>query len=237
MSSYGSKRKYGALGVTKWSSGGKKAKMVVSNVRVAPVPRPLIGFPKDKIIEMRYCSFKTLTATSGVRAEQAVRANDIYDPDATGGGHQALGHDQWAQFYKSYIVLSSRIAVTVMQSSGQTVPQVTGVYHSSDFTGAATSYDGLIEQGKSHYCVTNPSTAITAPVIRNSYDAATFYNVKDVKDNADRIGAVMGASPTTLNYFIIWTQGSDQSTTAEVKVLYAITYKVILTDPQELTQS
>lgn len=237
MSAPSGKRSSLSMGVVKSSRPSKRARVILPMVRVQSVPRPLIGFPRDRIVEMRYCSFKTLTCTTGVMAEQVVRANSIFDPDATGVGHQALGHDQWASFYKSYIVLGAKIACTVSSSSGQTVPQVTGVYHTSDSGITATGYDTVIEQGKSHYCVTNPSTAIDTKVIHNSFDAKNFYNLKDVKDNKYRIGADFGANPNEMNYFIIWHQSQDQSTTSEVKVIYAITYRVLLTDSQELAQS
>lgn len=41
----------------------------------------------------------------------------MYDPDLTGTGHQPTGHDQWANFYKRYLVFGSKCKIKVIQNS------------------------------------------------------------------------------------------------------------------------
>lgn len=67
--------------------------------------------PDRTIVKMKYSQFNQLTAAVNPFAVQIYRGNSIFDPDQTGIGHQALGHDQWANLYEAYRVLSSSIIV------------------------------------------------------------------------------------------------------------------------------
>lgn len=66
--------------------------------------------PDRAIVRMVYGGIYNLALgiNGGV---QVFRGNSIHDPDFTGVGHQPLGHDQWANFYEYYRVLSSYIVV------------------------------------------------------------------------------------------------------------------------------
>lgn len=201
------------------------------------VPRPLPGLPKTSIVNMKYCELKTLTSSSGALSPWYFRASSINDPDNSGVGHQPSGHDQWAQLYSNYVVLSSKLTHKVLVGGSQTVWSVCGNYLSPTNTITASTYQELIEQGKSKYTILAPSTANAVTRLYNSFDAKKEFNLADVKDNVSRIGAAFGSNPSNEAYYVIWTQSDDQATTSATKHLIEIEYTVLLSEPKELPQS
>lgn len=233
MSSLG-KRKY-VPAASRRTALAKRSRLAL--VVRSRVPRPMPGLPKETIVEMTYVKGGSLDSTSGVIARQLFRANSIFDPDATGTGHQPLGHDQWAQLYTNYVVLSSDITVEFTPGYGQTVISVAGVYNGPTITTALTTYEEYIEQGKSFWTQVPGSQAIM-PIRRYAhFDAKKEFNVKDVKDNVARIGATFGANPPDQSAFYVWAQSLDQVTTSNVNYLAFIRYKVLMSEPTEVPQS
>ena len=67
------------------------------------------------------CSFATkLTYSSnvsinpgaaGTPAAYVYRANGLYDPDLTGGGHQPRGYDQFTPMYNHWTVVGAKVTV------------------------------------------------------------------------------------------------------------------------------
>lgn len=214
------------------SKRGRLAVVVRSNV-----PRPMPGLPKTAVVDMTYCIRGALSSSSGTLGRQVMRANSIFDPDSTGVGHQALGHDQWAALYKNYVVLSSECTVEFLAGASQTVASVCGVYLSPEPTLTATTYEELIEQGKSNWTSFPPSAAVQ-PIRRYCrFDAKKDFNVKDVSDNVARIGAAFSANPSDQAYFAIWCQSIDQSSTTAVNAIIHVRYKVLMSEPTEIAQS
>lgn len=186
---------------------------------------------------MKYSTSVSQTSSSGVLTAYAFRANSIFDPDATGVGHQPSGHDQWAQLYGQYIVKSARLRISAAVGAGQTEWSVMGVYLSPASVLTATSHSELIEQGKSTWMLLPPSSANPARRLSGSYDAKTEYNIKDVKDNVSRLGAAFGANPTEQCFFVVWLQSFGGSATTDVKWVAELEYDVIMSEPKEIPQS
>ena len=59
------------------------------------------GFPNSIITKLRYADTYEGTGTSGARYQNVYRANGIFDPDATGTGHQPLYRDNWVNIYNN----------------------------------------------------------------------------------------------------------------------------------------
>jgi len=84
--------------------------------RFRPRPYPTVGYsrsvvPDRTMVKMKYSTLANIAAGAGQYALAIFRGNSIFDPDFGVGGHQPLGHDQWANFYEYYRVLSSSIRV------------------------------------------------------------------------------------------------------------------------------
>lgn len=209
----------------------KKRSVMIRN------PVMLTGFPKERIVKLRYCDRFASDLTTGI-ATQTYRANSIFDPDSSGTGHQPLGHDQWATFYNHYVVLSAKITVdTSLNQNVNGVPVLKLVYLTDDTTSSLAPFT-LAEQGKCNYAMLNGFASIGHHRTRNNYSARKFFNVADVKDNVTRIGADFGANPADQAF---WICQLGTSTGAGVAITYesivTIEYIVLMSEPKELTGS
>jgi len=213
-----------------------KLEVVAKRAKMTSIQKPLVGFPRSKLVNMRYVSFYTLTSTSGVMSVQTFRANSINDPDSSGVGHQALGHDQWSAFYQNYKVLSSKITVKFQANAATTTPPVAGVILQNIAVPASLDYTALIEQGNSSWRMAPQSVATAIQTLVRKFDCKKFFNLVNVKDEDD-IGAAFSANPAKAAYFTLWLQGHDQATTIAADFTVVIDYVVSVNEPKELAQS
>jgi len=232
----------------KRNPGGKSGKYVNGYVRGGKryrtgFPRKVklgmqmeVGFPKTKIVKQRYVDSVLLTSTTGSLATNIWRANSPYDPYYAVGGHQALGFDQWFNFYNHYIVLGAKATCRFTFTSGS-VPIQIGILLNNSATLSATGYSGLNEQGRCKDQVLNASSAAKPTVLTKKYSAKKFHNVKDLKDNFDELGALVTTDPTATALFILFAQSQDLLSTVSCRVVIEIDYIVMYSTPKELTQS
>lgn len=76
-------------------------------------------FPPRVTKWLRYASGHFgLSSTSGVVSSYVFRANDCFDPDLTGSGHQPMGFDQMMAFYNHFCVTHARITVRFGSATG-----------------------------------------------------------------------------------------------------------------------
>ena len=75
------------------------------------------GFPKTKIVKLRYVQEITLNSASGVYDVHSFRANSLFDPDYNGVGHQPSNFDRWMEIYNHYTVVGSKITAKYMPST------------------------------------------------------------------------------------------------------------------------
>jgi len=194
------------------------------------------SFPSNRVVKMRYVGSYEFTGASGVLDKYQFRLNGINDPDYTGIGHQPLGHDQWAMFYQEYIVLGAKVTVKWVFESGAQAVAVGGFIGPST-TLTATSYDLIEEQGKSKSRIL-PQSLDTRPVILTHYfSTKKFYNLANVNDNKDSVGAVFGNNPTDQAILTIYAQALDKTTSIICQAHVTIDYIVSLGKPKELAQS
>ncbi len=201
--------------------------------------RPFPGLPKEKRIVMRYVEVIQIDPSAGSTAKHAFRANSIFDPNQTGSGHQPLGHDQWEIFYNHYIVDKSTITVQFTPTSANQDGSLFGIYLSDDLTTPTSGLD-IIEQGLATYKsgALGTNSAPSQMTVRNSFNAKSMYNIKDIKDNFDRFGAAFGADPTEVSFYTLFAQSLNSL--AEPQPLFAlvtIEYSVLLSEPKSLSQS
>ena len=174
-----------------------------------------------------------MTSTAGAMQTKIVRANDIFDPDYTGTGHQPMGFDQWAVLYNHFVVLGSKVTCRFVLDADENDPAYVGVYISDDTTTPYTDASECIESKKGQTKIlARPDKAghVTA-----TYSAKRFYNVTDVKDNVDRLGSTVTASPTEQALFHYWLQGVNETINGDVDV--TIEYIVMFSEPKDLAQS
>lgn len=220
----------------------KRRRLFRRKARVfARVPRGVrTGLNIPRIQKHRYVTNVAIDPGAGTIATYNISANDMFDPDKSGTGHQPMRYDQMAAFYNHYVVLGSRISVVkvgTLATSATSLGVVWGVFL-NDSTVSPTSYSTMIEQGRTSYKLGNTTNAMVNSKCVRKFSAKKFFNVKDVKDNADRLGAHTGSSPTEHAVFTIWAQALDLSTDApNQQYLATVDYITLWSEPADVPAS
>jgi len=221
--------------------------------RVSRWKAPLGNFPPINTVALRYVDTVALNASSTASAVNVFRANNIYDPDYTGTGHQPMYHDNYAAIYQKYRVNYATIAMVPMNTHAvnTTTPnQVNGtnigdnhffnsnekacriwIMRDETVNDYPSNINTLIETGNKNfvwrYCPQNTSQKM--PILRMKVWPHTLMNIPK-KD--DRIGAFVGGSPSRECYFICGvSQIGDGSNPDAISCQFIITYNVTYTDP------
>lgn len=195
----------------------------------------------NQMARMRYITGIELNPGAGGIDTHYFRANSIFDPDYTSvsGDHKAFGYDQWLELYNHYVVLGSRMKISVSSSAASTLaPAAVGIYLSDDTTIVAAGATELLEQGHSKWRVIPHTYGVKPTMITSNFSPKKFFNVTDVKDNLTRIGAAFGANPTEEAYFAVFCGPPDEATdVGTFYVTVTIDYLVAFSEPKEIGQS
>lgn len=204
------------------------------------------GFPKTAIVKFRYAAQISINPGLATATEYNFRANDCYDPDVTGGGHQPMGFDQWMAYYDHFVVLGSKIRVRPVfdTSASGTPPPVIGV-GTFDTTGRTTgkNYEELLEMQPSMGNRMKTIHLIPMTGAGNKTLTSTFSARKEFRCNPMSKDSLLGAgnaSPTEQTFFTVYgvspfpSGGSDPAT---VSMEVVIDYVVCLLEPKPLPQS
>ena len=73
-----------------------------------------VGFPLKYTCKLRYTDTIVLDAPSDGTAYHTFRANNIFDPDYSGTGHQPRHFDMLAEIYDNYTVIGSKISAKIV---------------------------------------------------------------------------------------------------------------------------
>lgn len=160
-----------------------------------------------------------------------------------------MGHDEISLLYNHYCVTTSKCDVTfVTLGVGTATSTLQGVRLTAG-TVMSDAYDALMERaqynlkgdGKISYGINaNNSASYSNTMMKRklNYSAKSFFNVSDVKDNFDRLGASFANSPSEQAYFQVFVSPTDGATTGNVvRCTVRITYNVICSEPKNIGQS
>lgn len=209
--------------------------------------------PRVRTAHLRYVQKVRCSIETGSTALSAIvfNANGAFDPAGVASGgfshvdaHQPMGYDQWAALFRNYVVKGSKITVIRIGCNAATepLPDQTeagrfGVYISDSEAPVYTRGTSYKEarKGQVRYVSSNQRTAQSA---RAYYSPRRVYGIKDIKDNQDRLGAVVTANPTELASFILWMQMETNPTIlAQWDFEVTIEYCVQFDEPVDLAQS
>lgn len=206
---------------------------------------PLTGFPRSKLVRMRYVESVVIDPGSVVPILYEFNCNNIFDPNRTGTGHQPRSHDQWSEVYGRYNVVSSKCYVRCHPSSGTVhVPGVWGLSVNripGEFTGL--DRDQIIESK-----VTNPKHVRTMggdvsfgglPNTATRYFVAKkhFGLGKTGIAEYERNSAAFGAAPVTTPVFTLWASHVASNNPRFQEFTFIIEYVVLLTEPKNFDES
>jgi len=209
--------------------------------RTNGVPRNLVGFPKTRLVNMRYNENFSLDAIAGGVANQQFRINSINDPNFTGVGHQPLGHDEWALYYNHYVVIGAKMTATFLSTEIGTPTglRACGIYL-SEVTGVVpTNVIDMIENGKSKWKYLSPvgQSGQSKTTITNTFSAKSFFSVTNISDNVNRIGGNFGTNPFEDAIMNVWTGNPGTGDPNALVVDIVIDFVVICSEPKTLGRS
>lgn len=176
-------------------------------------------FPPSITKRLRYSTTFAGSTTSGaISSTYVIRANDLFDPDFTGTGHQPMGFDQLMLWYNHFCVLSAKITV-VCKNTAASAPTIC-LRVDADST-PLTVIDRIVEFGG---CVTEclelKGTFGANKTLTMSVDIARLQGVSRSAITADpTLRGSAAASPTEISYFHItmWdTVGTNGSMECDV---------------------
>lgn len=124
-----------------------------------------LGFPKRMTMTCRYAETGTITTGgSGSTSTINYRANGLFDPNQTGGGHQPMYFDQMMSVYNHYICIGSKATITWAQlpdGAGLRPPVTVGVFLNDDTT-VTPSLNGILENSAAVIRTMTQNTGVTA---------------------------------------------------------------------------
>lgn len=175
----------------------------VRNRNTVPVG---LGFPKKMVITHKYCeNLLFQTGALGVKANYNYSCNGMYDPNATGVGHQPMYFDQMIALYDHYCVIGSKITVKVCKGNDgyPQVPITVGMFVNDDTT-TSTSTQTLMENSLGIHKVI--STGQPFCTLTKKWSARKYFG-KSPLANTDLQGD-LGNNPTEQSFYTIWIDSS-----------------------------
>ena len=197
------------------------------------------AFPPKKRATLRYVQTITLDPGAGGTAQNLFRTIGLYDPDASLGGHQPYGYDQWMAIYARYHVISSKISIQACSAAQQTTTNCwrVGISPIDRSSSLPTAAEDLMEISGAVYGVHEYKAA--GPIrLSVKHDTKKVYGVKDVLDN-EHLSGTINALPQDNTYWIVWAAngGAGVEDAAPVTVNVTIDYDVWFTDVNDVTHS
>lgn len=198
------------------------------------------GIPTIRRASLRYTQQVPITSSNGDFAARVFRANSIHQPEVTPvlpmpeGGRKPYASQTWATLYQKYMVVGSKISVKILLDDvGQNGAMASGVHLDTDgMFPTNQKYTTLIEARKGSWvAATNQRRANS---VYAKYSTRNFFNITDVKDNIDNLGANINTNPEQVAYFVIWAQSIKPGTTNSLRAIVTIDYLVDYSDPLDL---
>lgn len=217
----------------------KKSKMKSarkSTFRVPSGARASTGFPKMLRIRHRYISQNKITSTSGALTTYNFRANGMFDPDSTGGGHQPLYFDQLAALYDHFCVTASKITVRCVPAVTNTAPGAVGIFVNDDTSVVPTTWYGCAEQNSSVYKMVGAGAGAAEAVLAKKWDVRKYFATRGPGD--PELQGTASADPTEQSVFTIFAQTADgTATTTDYYIVVTVEYDAIWTELRDVATS
>lgn len=189
-------------------------------------------WPDRLMVPMRYSTTLLFTSTSGVPTGQVFSGNSVYDPNQTGGGHQAYGYDQLFGAYFSYRVPHSSCVARVLPNNNTSI--ATNMYrcglqasqavtlNASDVAMWTETGDGIMRSGWGAY---NANLAGSLLAMKRS--SAKMLGMTPSQANTEPNLRGGNGDPALQWYWKFYVQTFDQSTTSTFYVEFTLTYYTI----------
>lgn len=188
-----------------------------------------IGFPQSSLVRLRYAEIVGINAGVGETAFGIYnfRANDVYDPNFSSGGHQPNCYDQWTAIYQKHTVVGSKIKVTMTSVADTQIDCFAGVRTVTEST-APTTYTQLMEApGKKPNIWT---AAQDKTIVTSNYSHRKWFGRFSTRD--DHYYGGPASSPPETVFHQIYVGALDPTSDApNIQCMVVIEYLVLFFDP------
>lgn len=209
-------------------------------VKKNPFPDITTVMKPQMFVSMKYTTQVSLDVPITQGADSHIfRANSIFDPDQSGGGHIPYGSDIWSTFYNHYCVVGAKMTVTISREPGNSNGGtfLFGIVVDDDTSLSDNSVGTFGESGRFTYRTMNDSNDAWAGRklhLTKYFSAKKFFNCKNAMDRLPTLGASFGSNPIEEAFFhLVMRSGSNSviaSGTAVYDCLVTIDYVVGLSE-------
>ncbi len=197
-------------------------------------------FPDRMRCTLTYSSlYISLIANSASVSRYQFSMNSLFDPDFTGTGGQPEYFDQLSALYNRYRVYGSAIKVVFLpfNSSGAQVNVPTNaVLLPSAQTLASFNVDDVAGMARAQNRIITGNMDQSNVTMVSSHSISEILGVKDV-EGADRLQALISASPSEQALWSILARTADGTTATSLGISVRITYDCEFFDRQVASQS
>lgn len=189
----------------------------------------------SQVIKMRYCeTIEIHPAVDGIIGTHVFSANNAFDPNVTGTGHQPMGFDQWSVFYDHITVIGSKIRATYIPGSSPFIALI----HTADNATLSTVPNTVLERTGTQWKWLGNAGAggNTGNTLKKFFSTKKFFNVTDVKDNAMLKGSFT-TSPAEQAYYHVSLFQPNAGALGDVAVTIEIEYICQLSERKDLVSS
>lgn len=213
----------------------KKYPDPVLNPRYGSITGLAVGFPEKLKFKHRYVGQYQFATAGGITTNFVIRANGMYDPDATQTGHQPTYYDYLTGIYNHWYVVSSRIKWTFVPVG--TAAQVP--YRITCLIDDDATYVGNVDEGGEQK---HAQTRICGGGINPTKEVVyQYYNSQDLWGNNvlanSRQRGSASADPSEQTYFLARISPMDGSTNMSVYAVAEVEYTAVWLELQEIASS
>lgn len=191
--------------------------------------------PKSFATKLKYSTTLQLDpGIAGLAAVHVFAANDAFDPDVSGAGHQPRGFDQLMTMYDRYTVVGSKITINCANndaSSAQTVG--ISLRDTSTITGDENNY---LEGKYTVHKLLGARDGMSTGTLSKTFSTRKFFTVPSPLSEDDLAGTA-GLSPNKLAFFHLWAAPTAASDTTTVSVVVNLELSIVLTGYIQPAQS
>lgn len=222
----------------------KQAKRRTRRRRKNPKKLTLTGFPKQKVVRLRYVQEITLTtpSTTGLSKSLPFVANGLYSPyyPASVTSHQPKGFDQWMQLYAHYNVLGSKCSMRMVSSGTDGfIWGVTRTATPNELDGKSLEYILEARMTKGYAIAGNYARNNNTPT--STTRMAKFSQKKQFGKNSTSMSQLIGTAsnnPAEGTIFECWMVPAAAASAANsANFIITIDYIALLTEQKILPQS
>lgn len=193
--------------------------------------------PKRFLTKLRYAeNGLSVNPGAGLVAEYIFRANDVYDPNQSGVGHQPRGFDQLMPLYNHFTVLGSRI--TIRASNQDNNDSVNCFLTLQGEATTQTNPIDLMERQDVRSLILGPKGAGPANgTLSYNFSAKRFFGPSQPMNDTTQRGSA-AASPTEQAYYHFGCVALDGLTDVlAIPFSVVIDYIVMFHEPNDVASS